>query len=43
MKLEHIAEVKLALSSGDLTPIHELTLSLAELHFKDFSLLAGQT
>merc|ERR1712086_397278 len=35
LKLEHIVVVKSALASGDLLPIHELTLSLAELHYRD--------
>ena len=35
LKLEHIVAVRSALASGDLSPIHELTISLAELHHRD--------
>ena len=35
LKLEHIEVVKDALSSGDLSSIHLLTISLAELHYSD--------
>ena len=42
-KLEHIVLVKNALSSGDLSPIHELTLSLAELHCSELNVQTGLT
>ena len=32
--------VRSALASGDLSPIHELTLRLAELHYSDLIVLA---
>ena len=35
LKLEHIEVVKGALSSGDLSAVHSLTISLAELHYSD--------
>ena len=33
LKFSHISEVKSALASGDLGPIHELTYKLAEIHY----------
>ena len=40
LKLEHIVLVKSARASGDLSPIHELTLSLAGLHYSDLNVQA---